>query len=462
MPSLVQSYDVLLDFTNDTLESVTVQVLHDYGRNTRSIVLLNPDESVTLVLDAGASYRYAVKQRTKVAKRAHGGTLNARSPTFSLMGAYSLKALRQPLTEFESTDIGGTIASLFGMMREHGAYGRYVKRPRTSSIWSHDDKTLVWTGSSSFRYRTMRLSLLSPFLLTLSGVVAQPGVLKQIDQLQKSNAAILRYPTQFTQGIVPKQIHSHNDYWRDVPLLTAISFGVQSVEADVWLVDGQLLIGHEMAALTKERTLDSVYIQPLLNILAQQNPVNQFNVNQTRPNGVFDTSSGTPLQLLVDMKTDGVQTLPFVLKAMEPLRKAKYLTTASQGSLTTGAVTAVGTGNTPLEGIKALEPRDLFFDAPLNGLTNSSINATWDVTLAPIASVDYDAVVGWNGIQDITEQQRSTITNLVQTAHSLGIKARFWDTPGWPIQARDNVWKELTNDGADWLNADDLEAASNF
>lgn len=67
MPSLVQSYDVLLDFVNDTLESVTVQVLHDYGRNTRSIVLLHPEESVTLVLDAGASYRYAVKQRTKVA-----------------------------------------------------------------------------------------------------------------------------------------------------------------------------------------------------------------------------------------------------------------------------------------------------------------------------------------------------------------------------------------------------------
>ncbi|KAG5734637.1 hypothetical protein E4T56_gene5270 [Termitomyces sp. T112] len=67
MPSLVQNYDVLLEFTNDTLETITVQVLHDYGRNTRSIVLLHPEESVTLVLDAGTSYRYAVKQRTKVA-----------------------------------------------------------------------------------------------------------------------------------------------------------------------------------------------------------------------------------------------------------------------------------------------------------------------------------------------------------------------------------------------------------
>ncbi|KAG6845772.1 hypothetical protein H0H87_003826 [Tephrocybe sp. NHM501043] len=315
----------------------------------------------------------------------------------------------------------------------------------------------------------MRLSRLSPFFLTLSAVLAKPGVLKQIEDLENSNPAILRYPTQFTQGIVPKQIHSHNDFadehtkdWRDVPLLTAISFGVQSVEADVWLVDGQLLVGHEKAALTRERTLDSLYIQPLLNILAQQNPVDKFNVNQTKPNGVFDTSSGTSLQLLVDMKTDGTQTLPFVLKALEPLRKANYLTTATQGILSNGPITAIGTGNTPLEGIKMLEPRDLFFDAPLNGLTNSSIDAAWDATLAPIASVDYEAVVGWNGIQEISEEQRSIIINFVQTAHSRGIKARFWDTPGWPVQSRNRVWQELLNDGADWLNADDLETASKF
>lgn len=66
MPSIVQNYEILLDFTNDTLDSVTVQLLHDYGRSSRSTVLLNPDESVTLVLDAGSIYRYAVKSRTKV------------------------------------------------------------------------------------------------------------------------------------------------------------------------------------------------------------------------------------------------------------------------------------------------------------------------------------------------------------------------------------------------------------
>lgn len=30
--------------------------------------------------------------------------------------------------------------------------------------------------------------------------------------------------------------------WRDVPLLSALSFGVASVEADVWLINGTLFV----------------------------------------------------------------------------------------------------------------------------------------------------------------------------------------------------------------------------
>lgn len=36
-----------------------------------------------------------------------------------------------------------------------------------------------------------------------------------------------------------------------------------------------------MAALTPARTFDSLYIQPLLSIIAGQNPKSQFTVNQT-------------------------------------------------------------------------------------------------------------------------------------------------------------------------------------
>ncbi|KAL4071008.1 hypothetical protein J3A83DRAFT_4373181 [Scleroderma citrinum] len=67
MPALTLSYEVLLDFTNDTHDCATIQLLRDYGRNTSTAVLLHPGESVALVLDAGSVYKYALKSRSKVA-----------------------------------------------------------------------------------------------------------------------------------------------------------------------------------------------------------------------------------------------------------------------------------------------------------------------------------------------------------------------------------------------------------
>ncbi|THH11614.1 hypothetical protein EW145_g544 [Phellinidium pouzarii] len=250
--------------------------------------------------------------------------------------------------------------------------------------------------------------------------------------------------------------------WRNVPLLDALSLGVASVESDVWLINGTLFVGHELAALTDVRTFASLYVDPLVQIVEGENPQNEFTLNQTSLNGVFDMDGTMPLQLLVDIKTDGVEALPFILEALEPLRSRGFLTTFANGTITPAPILVIGTGNSPLEQVKELSPRDYFFDAPLDQLTNATLNTTWDVTLSPIASCDYGTAVGWSGIGNITDAQRSAILTLVSDAHARGIKARFWDTPGWPINARTNVWVELMNDGSDWLNADDLEAASSF
>lgn len=70
--------------------------------------------------------------------------------------------------------------------------------------------------------------------------------------------------------------------------------------------------------------------------------------------------------------------------------------------------------------------------------------------------------MGWSGIGNITDEQRANITRFVGDAHARGITARFWDTPAWPVHARENIWRTLLEEGADWLNADDLAAASSF
>ena len=61
-----------------------------------------------------------------------------------------------------------------------------------------------------------------------------------------------------------------------MPLYTALSYGVFSVEADVWLVNGTLYIGHEVQALTPNRTFAGLYINPLVEIVTGQNPITPF------------------------------------------------------------------------------------------------------------------------------------------------------------------------------------------
>ena len=46
--------------------------------------------------------------------------------------------------------------------------------------------------------------------------------------------------------------------------------------------------------------------------------------------------------------------MPFILDAFQPLRQRGYLTTFANGTLTNAAITVIGTGNSPLEQVKAL------------------------------------------------------------------------------------------------------------
>lgn len=51
------------------------------------------------------------------------------------------------------------------------------------------------------------------------------------------------------------------------------------MEADVWLINGTLFIGHELESLTPNRTFDGMYVQPLVSILDLQNPITPFTID---------------------------------------------------------------------------------------------------------------------------------------------------------------------------------------
>ncbi|PWY96376.1 hypothetical protein BO94DRAFT_453622 [Aspergillus sclerotioniger CBS 115572] len=269
------------------------------------------------------------------------------------------------------------------------------------------------------------------------------------------------YPTDFTRGIMPIPVHSHNDYWRDIPFYTGISKGCISTEADVWLYNDTLYVGHDESSLTESRTLESLYINPMLDVLKRQNPTSRFVTSPTN-NGVFDTSTAQTLYFFIDVKTSGPETFAAVIKALEPLRERGYLTSLkNNNTLTTGPITVIGTGNTPLAMVGPVADRDYFFDAPLGALSESRYQDI-DQYISPIASTNFGAVVGMIEGGEVSGEQRDVLRKVINIAAQRGIGARFWGTPYWPIRVRDSVWRTLVDEGVALLNADDLDAVTKY
>jgi hypothetical protein len=182
----------------------------------------------------------------------------------------------------------------------------------------------------------------------------------------------VHWPTDFTRDIHPIACHSHNDYWRREPLYSAIHAGCTGVEADVWLFDEELYVGHSVSSLTPNRTLTNLYINPILDILQKQNPITHFHPElEKTPNGVFDTAPFQSLIFLIDFKTDGDALLPYVQSQLAPLRQRNYLTYFNGSTVIDGPVTIVATGNAPFD-LLVSNPtyRDIFFDAPLDQMAS--------------------------------------------------------------------------------------------
>ena len=88
---------------------------------------------------------------------------------------------------------------------------------------------------------TKTLAAAATALLLLLGAGAGAGADRAGAQAQEPVVPLLR-------------AHAHNDYEHERPLLDALDHGFASVEADVWLVDGQLLVAHDREDVDFART----------------------------------------------------------------------------------------------------------------------------------------------------------------------------------------------------------------
>ncbi|KAI0525427.1 hypothetical protein F5B22DRAFT_642444 [Xylaria bambusicola] len=325
---------------------------------------------------------------------------------------------------------------------------------------------------STFLVSLLLISIILSIVRSLWGIEDDPdSIFANWGKHGTETENLAWYPTDFLRDVTPVSCHSHNDYWRRVPLFSALHAGCIGVEADVWLFDNSshLYVGHDRAALTPHRTFQSLYVNPLVDIISQNNPKTPFYNETDALRGVFDTDPDQTLVLLVDLKTDGAKTFPQVEAQLEPLRARNWLTSVEDGVVHKRHITVIATGRTPFDMLMQNSTyRDIFFDAPLNELyedpdtpetSEDDEPFVYNSTNSWYASVNFFRTIGsvWT---HLSEEQLQLIRGQIKGAHRRGLKVRYWNTPAWPISLRNRIWHTLMAEGADILNVDDLKAAT--
>ncbi|WP_432545673.1 phosphatidylinositol-specific phospholipase C/glycerophosphodiester phosphodiesterase family protein [Kineococcus sp. SYSU DK004] len=242
------------------------------------------------------------------------------------------------------------------------------------------------------------------------------------------------------------QAHAHNDYEHERPLLDALDHGFTSVEADVWLVDGELLVAHDAVDLDRSRTLQSLYLDPLAERVAANG-------------GSVHPGHDEPLQLLVDVKTLAV---PTYLRLHEVLSGYPQLLTEFRVGedgydARPGAVTAVVSGNRPVDLMARQPVRWAGYDGRSGDLGSGA-----DPDFMPLLSENWTNLFTWTGEGEMPAAERARLQQLTATAHADGRAVRFWATPDEPGPAREAVWTELLAAGVDHVNTDDLAGLRDF
>jgi len=217
------------------------------------------------------------------------------------------------------------------------------------------------------------------------------------------------------------QAHSHNDYEQSRPFHLAYENGFASVEADVFLVKGELLVAHDRKDIKPDRTLKSLYLEPM-RWAARQN------------NGWL-YHPGQQMILMVDMKDDGAE-------AWKVLRQQAIQYSDIIWPKGRGPVRIVVSGD---------RPRSLILGDSPNWTT---MDGRWD---------DLDIIE--DGISMISENWRSHFSNVGLTpfkdeesrklkdwtgrAHARRRLVRFWATP-----ESERLWSTLLDHKVDLIGTD--------
>lgn len=230
--------------------------------------------------------------------------------------------------------------------------------------------------------------------------------------------------------------HAHNDYEHPRPLLDALDQGFCSVEADIFLVEGKLLVAHNRKDVKPERTLQALYLDPLRERVMRQG------------GRVF--TNGPEFTLMIDLKTAWTNTYPALRSVLADY--AELLTRFRNGATQTNAVRVVISGNRSLEMFAGETIRHAAYDGTL-----ADLDSTAEADLIPWISANWTANFTWRGQGEMPEAERTRLKEIVAKAQAKGRRVRFWGAPD-----RLEFWQAMRAAGVDLINTDDLPGLAKF
>jgi len=230
--------------------------------------------------------------------------------------------------------------------------------------------------------------------------------------------------------------HAHNDYEHPRPLLDALARGFDSVEADVWLVDGELLVAHDRRDVRPGRDLRTLYLEPLRA--------------RVRAGGGAVHPGRMDFVLLVDVKSTAAPTYVAVAAALADY--AEILTEFVDGREIRRAVTVILSGNRDEVALRAAPRRWVAMDGRRAHLDSES-----PATLIPWISENWRTFSPWQWTGPMPEEVRRNLRDWVARAHARGRRLRFWNVPDTPA-----AWSELRSAGVDVIGTDDLAGLQAF
>jgi alkaline phosphatase len=244
---------------------------------------------------------------------------------------------------------------------------------------------------------------------------------------------LLYSKVQAQSGLSFNNGHSHNDYHQNIPLLRSYYAGMGSVEADVFLKNGQLYVAHDTTEISQDATLRKLYLEPLAKFYAK-------NGNRPYPDARHK------LQLIIDIKEDYQLVLPVLI------RELKSFNVIFDRTNNPGAIAIVISGDMPVPSAFNNYPSYISFDGrPYTNYTAGQLERV------AMISDDIKNYTEWNGKGTPTKADELKLRAVIDKAHAQHKPFRFWGTQDSP-----NTWVELERMGTDWINTDHPEQLHTF